>query len=263
MMPDYEQILHFLMAHGREVIPRGLKTQESVGLAIEFIAGETVTRPRYNPRLAWAELLQLIGGVFREDVLKAVAPKASHDLFTPQMAYGPKVRDQLPHVIDALRRDPSTRRAVLYLGDGAIGPTQDQPCTESIQFLRRVIKGEEVLLTVVSMRSWDAVRGLPYDIVMFGGLAMAVASVLGVKAGLVRVTAGSLHIYETDQWVFDSPGHPPEPGVPFILSLDYGTGDWETVRASALRQLEDAPWAAREGWPLGITSDEEDLNNAA
>ena len=138
---------------------------------IEFLAGALVKRDRINYALGWMEMLQFIGGVYEPDAIKRVAPRANHALFTPQMAYGPRVKDQMPEIIRALIRDPLTRQAIAFIGSKEDGPTNSQPCTVSMQFLIR----EGVLRTIVTMRSWDLVKGMAYDAMMFGGMALAVA----------------------------------------------------------------------------------------
>lgn len=194
MNPRYERLVSDVLCEGFDTEVRGHSTRELLGTRVTFEPGELVTRKGVNRALGYMELLQLLAGVFDLDALKRVAPKAQHDLFTPQMAYGPRIKDQLLPVVEALYGDPTTRQAVLYVGSAANGPTSSLPCTETIQFLRR----GGFLHTYVAMRSWDLVKGLTYDVVMFGGLAMAIAMILGDTAGPVTVTAGSAHIYAED-----------------------------------------------------------------
>lgn len=188
----FEDVLH----NGGAVDSRHGMTIEAYGpRTVSFHAGMLVRRPRAYYPLGWMELLQFIGGVFDPEAIKRVAPNANHELFTAQMAYGPRVLYQIPDVIEKLRQDPLTRQAIVFIGSQADGTTDRQPCTTSMQFLLR----HGVLRTVVSMRSWDLVKGMTYDVMMFGGMAMAVAHCLGVAEDMVHVTAGSPHIYVAEQ----------------------------------------------------------------
>ncbi len=65
-------------------------------LTIEFEAGLLVNRPRLNLSIGWQELMQLIGGIFDPESIKRVAPNARHELFTAQMAYGPRIDIEMP-----------------------------------------------------------------------------------------------------------------------------------------------------------------------
>jgi hypothetical protein len=194
MTPAYGDLVPNVWYTGARVPSRHGPTAEKLGVQVRFRAGETVRRPGVNRALGYMELMQLIGGVFDPAALRRVAPRADHSLFTPQMAYGPRVADQVPRTIMALQRDPLTRQAVVFVGGVADGPTPNLPCTETIQFVIR----DSSLHAVVSMRSWDLVKGLTYDVVMFGGLTLTVAACLGYRAGVVTVTAGSAHVYQAD-----------------------------------------------------------------
>jgi thymidylate synthase len=99
--------------------------------------------------------------------------------------------DQLDRIVDELGARASSRQAVLYVGRPWETCTDGLPCTSTIQFLRRL----DGLHCVVSMRSWDLILGLPYDLMMFGGLQQVVAGCLGESLGDLIVTAGSAHVY--------------------------------------------------------------------
>lgn len=211
-------------------------TRELVSQTLSVPAGIIVDRPRMNLGLGFAEALMLLAGEFRPDVLRAVAPKANHDLFTGAAAYGPRLRDQLPQLIDELRTDPHTRRAVAYLATPGEG-VDERPCTNSIQFHRR----NQFVSAIVSMRSWDLWLGLPYDLMMFGLLVQAVAAcVPNTKPGSIIVTAGSAHVYE-QHWT----RRPGDVDRRFFLNLGDAT-EWSSLVSLASRQLDTVPW------PMGV-----------
>jgi len=94
-----------------------------------------------------------------------------------------------------LRFDPETRRAVLVFQD----PDKmfdidsvDVACASTLQFLIRNRK----LHAVCTMRSNDAIWGLPYDVFLFTMLQELLACQLGLELGDYHHCAGSMHIYQ-------------------------------------------------------------------
>lgn len=97
-------------------------------------------------------------------------------------------------VIDELRRDPMSRRAVIPMLNKShlFKRNKDVVCTESISF--RIREGK--LNMSVNMRSNDAVWGMTNDVACFSFLHELVAGLIGVPVGRYRHKADSLHIYE-------------------------------------------------------------------
>lgn len=231
MNPLYPELLQHVHGTGMKVSPRGMETSEIIGGHVSLRAGEMVGRKGYNPLLGVAELLMVLQGTFDVEVIRAVAPKAKMSLFTYQAAYGPRTVDQMTPLVDELKRDPLTRRAVLYLTTPG-EPLDQSPCTTTIHFLRRA----GIMNAVVSMRSWDAIYGLPYDIVMFGGLVQAVARAVhpGLQAGYVLVHAGSLHVYKDTASLGEGAGDYGE----FAMNLPAEPADWTSIQRWAGVQLD-------------------------
>lgn len=194
MNPPYQEILAFLHMEGLETPSRYGPTREAVGVNVKWVPGEMVARVGANPALGFMELMQILAGDFDLDAIERVAPKAELSLFTRAMSYGPRIAEQVPGIIAALENDSLTRQAVLYIGKPEDGPTPAQPCTTCIQYIVR----EGKLVSLATMRSWDVVKGLTYDVVFQGGLAMAVARCLDVEAAVCLCSAGSFHMYEAD-----------------------------------------------------------------
>lgn len=103
--------------------------------------------------------------------------------------------DQIEQVINLLKKDKNTRRAVLNISDPAIDRinTKDMQCTIAIQFLIRNNK----LNTTVYMRSNDIIFGFPYDYIYFISLAYYISSKLGIELGTYTHIATSLHLYDS------------------------------------------------------------------
>lgn len=101
-------------------------------------------------------------------------------------------RNQWQMVIDELRKDPDSRRAVMHIrtiDDGF--DARDVPCTLSLQFLIR----EGALDLIVHMRSNDLVLGSCYDVPAFTLMQEVMANDLDVSLGRYYHFANSLHVY--------------------------------------------------------------------
>lgn len=127
--------------------------------------------------------------------------KISDDGETSNSAYGYILHkkygfDQLQQVIELLKKDATSRRAVLNISDPTIDriKTKDMQCTIALQFLIRKGGLEET----VYMRSNDVNFGLPYDYIYFVSIGQYIAEQLGIE--LVKYThhATSMHMYKKD-----------------------------------------------------------------
>jgi len=123
----------------------------------------------------------------------------SSDGATLDGAYGPRLNvptNQLLTVIDALRNNPSSRRAVVSIYRGSTdllgGGGLNTPCTLTMQFVLR----NNYLHAIANMRSNDAVWGLPYDLFCFTMIQEFIAANLGCSLGRYHHNAGSFHLYE-------------------------------------------------------------------
>lgn len=104
--------------------------------------------------------------------------------------------NQVEQIIELLKKDNTTRRAVLNISDPTINriTTKDMQCTIALDFLIRNGQLEE---TVV-MRSNDIKTGTPYDYIFFVSLGQYIADQLGLKLGLYTHHAISMHMYLKD-----------------------------------------------------------------
>ncbi|MFZ1484232.1 MAG: thymidylate synthase [Candidatus Saccharimonadales bacterium] len=188
----YGDYYTYLLSAGMPSSPRGVETVALQNVSVTFRGRRVPRRPKDNPAIGIIEGLQLIAGIFDLPSLQAAAPRARLDLFGAQSAYGPRVAEQIPLVIDVLITDPATRQAVLVFDRGNEPPAA-RPCTTSIQF--QVDPSGVNLNMAVSMRSSDAVWGLPYDLVQFNLLLEAVAYCTNFVPGNITFHLGNAHIY--------------------------------------------------------------------
>lgn len=101
---------------------------------------------------------------------------------------------RLAWVIEELKRDPDSRRAVVHINtpDHLSVQLKDIPCTMYLAFHIRT----NVLYTAVHMRSQDAVWGLRNDLPFFWMVADIVSKAVGVPVGNLYLFVNSFHIYE-------------------------------------------------------------------
>lgn len=127
--------------------------------------------------------------------------RISDDKKTNNSAYGYILKtkhgfDQIETIIELLKEQPSTRRAILNINvpNPNVAKTLDEMCTICIQFM---IRNNKLDCTAV-MRSNDIVFGFTYDFTYFTQLQKYVASRLNIDVGSYTHFAMSLHFYEKD-----------------------------------------------------------------
>lgn len=228
-----EHVVNHVLRSGETVTARGLRTVEVINAVVSVPVGLYLRRKGMAEHLGVIEGLGMIGGEYNLDAIRKAAPKADISLFGPQSAYGPRIVRQLPKVVAHLRKDPSSRRAVLTLPKAGEAASPKIPCTVSIQFL---IRGGRLNVSVY-MRSWDAVFGLPYDLQQFGLLGLVMARVTHTVPGTLTVVAGSLHVYDDTRSLAVN-GNPSHGVIHLRYVPDY-----------------DAPWAEYVAWARGVVAD--------
>lgn len=196
-----------------ESAPRGQSIKEILG------ASFTIDNPRdripyvvarkFGMSYMIAELVWYLSGNNRTDWISkysAFWKNISDDGVTANSAYGARLFKrhssiaqgrftQLEYVIDELKNDPDSRRAIMHLRvpDDSIDAKLDVPCTLALQYFIR--DGE--LHQIVNMRSSDLVFGIAYDIPAFTMFQEMIANELNVGLGSYTHVSNSLHIYET------------------------------------------------------------------
>jgi len=202
-----------------ETAPRGMKIRENL------FASFVITNPRdrllYVPErnfpldYVMAEILWYISGNNKTEWISnysAFWKNISDDGVTANSAYGARIfkaheyhgvfgdgvldcsRTQWKYVIDELKKDPASRRAVIHIRQpqDSYFAQKDVPCTLSLQFFIR----DEKLHLVVQMRSNDLILGTALDVPAFTFMQEMMALELGVELGYYYHTSNSLHVYE-------------------------------------------------------------------
>lgn len=203
----YHDLLDLVRGYGEieRSSPRGLPTRDAGPTCVVLLTPSdslpTGVGRAVSPRVAAAEAVQLVGGFSDPRLLPGPFDRFKEDDGSLHGAYGPRVRDQLRHVVRKLVGDPDTRQAVVTIWDPARDndPHPDIPCTVTIAF--RLVR-DRLRMRVV-MRSQDVWLGTPYDWFQFAQLQLTLARVLGVGVGVYHHVTLSTHIYEPDLELVD------------------------------------------------------------
>lgn len=202
-------ICRHVMDVGFEVNPRGFKTKEVLGFGFILTNPRarltTLSARKWSAALAVAELCWNVRGEDEVSALEFYNPRwrdfADSGGLISGSCYGAKIFkatdsgfSQWDNLVRLLKADPSSRRAILnFRSDEDVSrDTGDISCTNTIQFILR----GGVLHAFVSMRSNDAIWGVPYDAFLFTCLQELMAVELGVDVGDYHHNSASMHIYE-------------------------------------------------------------------
>lgn len=211
-------LLNKLLTAGSVIPSRNGETRELTmqHITIDQTTDPYISTPGRNVSLPAqiAETMWILAG--RSDVewlsnYLPQAPKFSDDGKTWRGGYGPRLRgwsvdsfahgpgednvDQLKYIIDLLREDPDTRRAVFTIYDPATDsrPGKDIPCNNWVHFLARDGK----LHAHVAIRSndvmwgWSGINSFEWSV-----LTQVVAAYAGLHPGTITYDISSLHLYE-------------------------------------------------------------------
>lgn len=153
---------------------------------------ERVSKDWINPGDAWE---------LRKDLWEQFLVDGQFDY-----TYNERMAWVLPNLVDLLKEDQDTRKAVLpiFNGRGEIDTdyydgSQRIPCSMYYDFLiRENGKGEKVLHICYHQRSSDFVTHFGNDVYLTWRLMEYVAKEVGVKPGYLYHTIDSLHAYKKD-----------------------------------------------------------------
>lgn len=197
-----------IIEQGEYVKCRGMSTKELVNCSFSLT---NVNPPQFlnnkmrnlSLRYAFGELFWYLSGTDSLEYISFYSSK--YKLFSDNNiklngAYGPRIMPKIPLIINLLKKDPYSRRAVInvYKQSDINKESKDIPCTIAIQFLIRNNK----LDMYVYMRSNDLYLGLPYDVFSFTFLQKMVSRQLNIPIGTYNHQTTSLHIYEKDYSFF-------------------------------------------------------------
>jgi thymidylate synthase len=156
-----------------------------------------------------------------------------------EYTYHQRMARQIPWIIDELRRNPDTRRAVISIrGEGDM-ISASPACLQSVQFF---IRGG-LLHCKTLFRSNDAAKAAFMNAFALIMLQERMAEAVGVPVGSYTHRANSFHVYERDYLMFNA----------YVARIKRGgdltyryIGDWEFLMdearpsiAETVRQLKE------------------------
>ncbi len=138
-------------------------------------------------------------------------------------AYGPRIKEQLPKVLEELIRDKDSRRAVIHILDKSdldmlgTNTKSEYPCTDSMTFLIR----DNKLNMYCHMRSNNMVKTIVYDIFNFTMFQEYLWRTLqktypDLQLGSYYHTCVSAHYFENEQILVDKVLENNEIGIPLL-----------------------------------------------
>lgn len=133
--------------------------------------------------------------------------------------------DQVAFVIEELKRNPSSRRAVIIIRDPSVDAFNDDPaCLQHIQYIIR----DDKLHCKVLFRSNDACKATFMNAFALIMLQKRIADELGVEIGSYTHRANSFHCYEKDYDMLEGYCHRIMQEELDDLTYDY-IDEWEEV----------------------------------
>ena len=196
----YLKCCYDLLHHGKQV--GNTLELRNIKFTVPDITENIISVRNLSAAYLFGEWLWYFDGKNDVDFISAFGSmwkKLSDDGVTNNSAYGYIMKykfgfDQIEKVIELLKKDPNSRRAVINLNtpNESVIETKDEPCTIALDFL---IRNNRLYCTGM-MRSNDIWFGLPYDIAFFMELQKFIADAIGVEYGTYTHFAVSLHAYD-------------------------------------------------------------------
>lgn len=258
----FRWVVEVIVRDGEPVAPRTLSTKELRGISISISDPRrryvSLVPRRWSFAYALGEFCWHARGSAKLDEISFYSKRweqVSADGETVVgSSYGAKVfaakhplESQWNVVKTALKSDLYSRRSVLYFGEplsAASAGSRDVSCATSLQFLVR----QNRLEAIATMRSNDAMIGLPYDVFLFTMLQELMAASLKLELGPYHHFAGSMHIYESELDVAraivgaGATEQDSMPSMPSIDGLDYLLkGEQQTRNGLSLERVEPSP----------------------
>lgn len=201
LQQGYAGVLQDVMRRGSDVTVKNVRTKEVLGYSLRVVDPTSSlplgTGRGVNKAIGFGEALQLVSGESYPDLMGKVSNRTFYAFRDGEVlhgSYGPRLRPQIPRLIEQLRSVKNSRQGVLNIWDPIYDQQErrDIPCTVALQLLAR----DDKLHMCVYMRSNDAWLGLAYDVFQFTTLQCTIANVLGFGYGTYTHFAGSMHVYE-------------------------------------------------------------------
>lgn len=182
-----------VISDGQLVTVSGHDTLELLdqGLVVSGCTG--FSRKDFNPMLGILAALFTIRSLSKPMMLKNWAYGVDAQIPFEKFINAERVGLQLWNSIRILKKDPVSRRAIIFLGR-PLDKIDQRPCVSSVQYIIR----NNILYSIVYLRSWDLIKELPHDIISWGYIGQIMAQCLGLPELSTTFRATSAHVYLDD-----------------------------------------------------------------
>lgn len=170
---------------------RGTRAKEIVGM--QLIVEKPLSEPILSEHYMFGEMFV---EKYCQSIMEATCGEQSiHSRIVKTKSISQKNNNQVNRVVNLLRREPNSRRAVISLWDSECDMNSEHPpCACIIQFMIRHGK----LDTAAYFRSNDSWMAVLPDMIAMTKLALLIAEKLKVTIGQYIHFAASYHLYEPD-----------------------------------------------------------------
>ena len=224
----YHLALHCLQIYGDVVPCPDYKTeQKEISLTME------VKNPLKEPMISRL----MIGGPreleqYRQEILDGILDfeiERGNWAYT----YHDRIAKQIPFVIEELRRNPYSRRAVIVVRDWEVDSKSTDPaCLQHIQYFVR----DNKLHCKLMFRSNDACKATFMNAFALIMLQQRIADELGYEVGTYTHRANSFHCYAADYKLLD--GYVERYLSGAETTYDY-VGEWDELMEEAKPEIEE------------------------
>ena len=215
-LPDaYHDALEILHLYGIETpCPNYNTTQKEVGMTM--VVNQPLLEPRIS-RLSFIDPRSL--EQYCQEVLDGILDFAVEHGYW-DYTYHQLMEEQIPWVIELLKKDIYSRQAVISLPTAETRKLDSPPCLQRIQYLVR----DGYVYCDVDFRSNDAVKATFTNAFALIMLQQKIANELGFEVGQYTHRANSFHVYKNDYEILE--GYVKRIENQNNLTYDY-TDDWE------------------------------------
>lgn len=203
----FEYFFDKILSEGEEYI--GTKAIFDIGFYIENPLDNVITTPWRNFNVEYANFeweWYLSGNPSAKEIEKRAKiwskmydPNDPEKIVRSNYGYQWKRNNQLEKVVDILKKDLYTRRAVISIYDGKEidSYSYDTPCTTSITFYVRPSSNSKLNMSV-KMRSNHLTFGFCNDQYFFSKLQKIVCDEIGLEVGYYYHHVDNFHLYTYD-----------------------------------------------------------------
>lgn len=187
-LPDaYHKALEKLFVYGDSVyIDNWNKNTKEVSMTM--VVNKPLQEPMISkcfiggPEELQQYVMEMLDGILDFEIEKGNWAYTYHDRYV----------NQLPFIIEELRKNPSSRQAIMHIRNDSDIRSHDPACLQSIQYFIR----DNELHCKVLFRSNDACRATFMNAFALIMLQKRIAEELGLEVGSYTHRANSFHVYE-------------------------------------------------------------------